>query len=825
MDFLKTGCYAVENGGAFERNFCTGEWNMLEAYAGKKREIKKVFRKGGALFLEAEAGTIRLIPQTETIVRVSYTEKETFSGEQGNHIIDLTAEMTENGNSVSDWDYTEGEQEIVLRTEKLQVIVNRKTGSVCFRKTDGTLLLQEAERESKITEEFDVYRTVVNEHTRIEEVRTPDGIKRRIRESEREFAGKRFHTKLQLVFQEKESLFGLGQAEEGVWNLRHTTQYLHQANLKIALPALLSNLGWGILLSTQSPAIFQDTQYGSYLYTEADEYIDYYFLAGETLGETVKGIRKLTGKAALLPKWAYGYIQSQERYETAEELLKTAEEFRRREIGLDALVLDWMSWEGNLWGQKTFDKTRFPNPQEMIEKLHEKNVHFMISIWPNMNENCDNYREFQERNLLLPASEIYDAFSEEGRKLYWEQAQRGLFCHGVDAWWCDSSEPLTPEWSRLYKPDPAEMYRDFVDAAEKCMPIEKANAYGLYHAQALCEGQRGTTEEKRVVNLTRNGYLGSQKYGTILWSGDTYASWETLRRQIVAGLQFCISGLPYWTLDIGAFFVKPGISWFWKGEYEGGNTDPAYRELYVRWLQYGAFLPIFRSHGTDCRREPWNFGEKGEPFYEAILSAIRLRYQLLPYIYSVAGAVWLEDETMMRALVMDFPEDSRAAEIADEYLFGPSLLICPVTTPMYYQTGGVPIENMQYTRQVYLPAGTDWYDLYTKEKYEGGQEITAKADIERIPVYVRAGAVLPIAKPENCAADTQGKEICLQVYAGCDGSFTLYEDAGDGYGYEKGEYCLTRIQYCQESGKVTWTVEGDQRFRKGALSVEVIGKK
>lgn len=214
-----------------------------------------------------------------------------------------------------------------------------------------------------------------------------------------------------------------------------------------------------------------------------------------------------------------------------------------------------------------------------------------------------------------------------------------------------------------------------------------------------------------------------------------------------------------------------------------------------------------------------------ELFYEAILSAIRFRYQLLPYIYSVAGAVWLEDETMMRALVMDFPEDSRAAEIADEYLFGPSLLICPVTTPMYYQTGGVPIENVQYTRRVYLPAGTDWYDLYTKEKYVGGQEITAKADIERIPVYVRAGAVLPIAKPENCAADTQGKEICLQVYAGCDGSFTLYEDAGDGYGYEKGEYCLTRIQYCQESGKVTWTVEGDQRFRKGALSVQVLGRK
>lgn len=431
-----------------------GEWGMLEAYVGKKREIIRVFRKDGELFLEAEAGIIRLIPQVEEIVRVSYTEKEKFSDVQGCHIINLAAEMTESGRTLCNWDYTEGEREITLWTKRMKVIVNRKTGSLRFEKMDGTLLLQEAEKESKITEEFDVYRTVINEHTKIEEVRTPDGIKRRIRESQREFEGKRCHTKLQLTFQEDEPLFGLGQAEEGIWNLRHTTQYLHQANLKIALPALVSGLGWGILLSTQSPVIFQDTQYGSYLYTEADEYLDYYFIAGETLGETVKGIRKLTGKAVLLPKWAYGYIQSQERYETAEELVKTAEEFRRREIGLDALVLDWMSWEGNLWGQKTFDKIRFPNPKEMIEKLHEKNIHFMISIWPNMNENCENYREFQERNLLLPASDIYNAFSEEARKLYWEQVKRGLFCHGVDAWWCDSSEPFTPEWSRLYKPNP-----------------------------------------------------------------------------------------------------------------------------------------------------------------------------------------------------------------------------------------------------------------------------------------------------------------------------------------------------------------------------------
>lgn len=799
---------------------------MLEAYAGKKRVITNVCRKNEALFLEAEAGMIRLVPQTEGIVRVSYTEKDNFADTQGSHIMNLAAETFHKTaeSAARDWDYKEDDQEIILRTKKLRVNVNRKTGSICFYRTDGTLLLKEAEKESKITEEFDVYRTVVNEHTKTEEVQTPDGIKRRIREAEREYAGKRCHTRLRLCFQEKEQLFGLGQAEEGVWNLRHTTQYLHQANLKIALPALLSSRGWGILLSTQSPAIFQDTQYGSYLDTEADEYLDYYFIGEGTIQETVKGIRKLTGKAVMLPKWAYGYIQSQERYETADELVKTAEEFRSRNIGLDALVLDWMSWEGNLWGQKTFDKSRFPNPNEMIEKLHENNVHFMLSIWPNMNENCENYREFKERNLLLPASEIYDAFSAEGRKLYWEQVERGLLRYGVDAWWCDSSEPITPEWSRQYKPDPSDMYREFVDEAGKCMPIEKANAYGLYHARAIYEGQRGTIEEKRVINLTRNGYFGSQKYGTILWSGDTYASWETLRRQIVAGLQFCISGLPYWTLDIGAFFVKQGTPWFWRGEYEDGNADPAYRELYVRWLQYGAFLPIFRSHGTDCRREPWHFGKEGEPFYDAILSAIRLRYRLLPYIYSLAGAVWREDETMMRPLVLAFPEDCSAAEVKDQYMFGPALLVCPVTEPMYYQAGGVPMKTQQYTRQVYLPAGADWYDMRTGEKFAGGQTITAKAGIENIPVYVRAGSVLPVMKPENSTADAEGKALCLQVYAGCDGDFTLYEDAGDGYGYEKGEYCLTHIHYCQENRKVTWETHGDLRFRRGEWSVEMIGE-
>ena len=618
---------------------------------------------------------------------------------------------------------------------------------------------------------------------------------------------------------------------EGAWDLRHTTQYLHQANLKIAIPLLLSGNGYGILLSTQGTAVFNDTQYGSYLYTEADEYLDYYFLAGSP-EEVIGQFRALTGRASMLPKWAFGYIQSQERYESAKELVETAEEFRRRGIGLDALVLDWMSWTGDLWGQKTFDPRRFPDPAAMTDALHKKNVHFMISIWPNMSGECDNYREFQEAGLLLPGSEIYDAFREEGRKLYWKQAQEGLFQYGIDAWWCDSCEPVTPEWSRKLKPEPGEMYHEYLEAASEIMPRQKANVYGMYHARAVYEGQRGCDEkgraasggaQKRVVNLTRSGWAGSQRYGTILWSGDTSASWETLRRQITAGLHFCASGMPYWTLDIGAFFVKKGNNWFWNGQYENGSEDPAYRELYVRWFQYGAFLPVFRSHGTDCRREPWQFesgnpvpeqsGVPEEPCYEAILSAIRGRYRLLPYIYSLAGAVWRENGTMMRPLVFDFPREKKAAGIMDEYMFGPALLVCPITEPM---------EGREAVRTVYLPAGTDWYDFYTEERYEGGRELTARVGIDHIPVYVKAGSILPVMEPGESTAEMEGREILLQVYAGADGSFTLYEDAGDGYGYERGEYCVTQICYQDESGKVEWNSEGNMEFRKGRFQIRLI---
>lgn len=783
---------------------------MLQAELRKKRTITKVYRQENILYLESEAGFTRIIPQDTGILRISYAKNNTFSETQGEEAADPDTSCQ--------WTWQEDDSKIRLSTGSIQAEIDRYTGSIRFLRSDGSLLLAERNYESKNVEEFDVFQTLLNENTEIEKIQTPDGIKQRIRQADRTWTGKRCHTRLYLTFEENERLYGLGQAEEGVWNLRHTTQYLHPANLKIPLPVLLSDKNWGILLSTQSPAVFNDTQYGSYLHTEADSYLDYYFIAAETPGEITAAIRKLTGRAALLPKWAFGYMQSKERYEDAQDLLAAAEEFRRRKIGLDTLILDWMSWPDGLWGQKSFDASRFPDPDDMIHKLHNMGIHFMISIWPTMDEKCDNYREFQEKGLLLATGGIYNAFSPEGRRLYWEQVKKGLFAHGVDAWWCDSSEPLTPEWSRDMKPEAGEMYREYVAAAADCMPPDKSAAYGLYHARALYEGQRSCTEARRVVNLARSGWMGSQKYGTILWSGDISASWETLRKQIVAGLQFCICGLPYWTLDIGAFFVKRGIPWFWDGGYDAGAEDAGYRELYVRWFQYGAFLPVFRSHGTDCPREPWQFGSCGDPFYEALCAAIRLRYRLLPYIYSTAGAVWKEDAMMMQPLFFEFPADTKAADVSDEFMLGPSLLVCPVTKPMRDPQTGAPGN----TRTVYLPAGSGWYDLKNGHRYEGGQYIQVSVQIDSIPVYVKEGSILPVTQPGENSGDMEGQDILLMVYAGKDASYTLYEDAGDGYGYEKGEYCLTNIRYDDAAGTVHWDTEGDTRFRKGSLSAEII---
>ena len=758
---------------------------MLNVMKRPDYTIIRADRSMDALVLYSNNGMIKLEPKASDIVRVVYTRKDEFSAQDKPGVLYKV--------SYSEWSYEETDKKIRLCTDKLLLDIDKTTASIRYYDRKGKLLLKEREYESKTLEEFDSFKTVVDENARVERVVTPDGVKEVVKDAGKVFDQKLYKTRLYLDWQEEEALYGLGQNEEGNLNLRGTTVFLHQANKKIAIPLLVSSLGYGILMDTYSPMIFNDTEFGSYLYTEADYEMDFYFIYGENMDGVIHGYRFLTGKAVMLPKWAFGFVQSQERYETAEELNAVVQEYRNRNIGLDCIVLDWCSWEGELWGQKTFDPERFADPSQMMKELHEKHANLMISVWPNMSKECDNYKEFEKENLLLFMSSIYDPYKEEGRKLYWKQAEEGLFKHGIDAWWCDSSEPFTPEWNHIGQPEPSTQYHEFFDTCSQYIPAQLTNSYGLYHARTIFEGQRAANEEKRVVNLTRNGYTGQQRYGAILWSGDISANWTTLKHQIAAGLNFCASGIPYWTLDIGAFFVKKGVQWFWDGDYDEGYKDLGYRELFTRWFQYGCFLPIFRSHGTDFRRELWNFGEKGDLFYEALLTMNHLRYELMPYIYSMAARVWKDDYTMLRMLAFDFPKDLKAGNIKDQFLFGESLMVCPVTAAMYYGRNSQPLEGTEKSRSVYLPEGCDWYDFWTNRYYKGGQTITADTPIDKIPLFVKAGSIIPMTRAMNYVDEIPDAPIVVRIYAGKDAECEIYEDEGNSYRYEKGEYALTKL--------------------------------
>lgn len=789
---------------------------MLIAKPRASAQIIAVEQTKNSIVLRSQAEVIHLIPVSDCAVRIICTKVETRE----------KAEPWGRGPlgplPLSNVSLVEDDKSISIILPNLTIKIERKSASFSYHKPDGTLLLKERDKDSRTMESFQSYR--VEQAGRIEHIQTADGAKTFVRDAVRVPDKQLYHTRMHFEWQQGEALYGLGQHEEGVLNLRGHQVYLHQANRKIAIPLLVSSLGYGILMNTSSTMIFSDTEYGSYLYTEAVPQLDFYFINGEGMDGVVSEYRRLTGKASMLPRWAFGYLQSQERYESQKEICQVAKEYRRRGIGLDGIVLDWCSWEDGMWGQKSFDHSRFPDPSNMIQTLHDEDVHFMISIWPNMDPKCENHKEMKEKNLLLPFSDIYNARTEQARKCYWEQVKRGLYQYGVDAWWCDSSEPFTPEWSHVERTEPASQYEEYKKTAGEFLGDMHTNDFALYHAKGIYEGQRGEIENggpnKRVFNLTRSAWTGQQQYGTVMWSGDTSASWETFRRQIPAGLNFCASGLPYWTADIGAFFVKNGETWYWDGEYDDTVEDPAYLELYTRWYQWCCFLPIFRGHGTDCRRELWNFQGADGVFYQAMLRANKLRYELLPYIYSTAGKVWLYDASMIRMLAFDFPKDAKALEITDQYLFGESLMVCPVTENMYYKksaTGAEKLENPSKVRDVYLPEGCGWYDFWTNTYYEGGQWIEAEAPIERIPLFVKEGSILPMQRPANSTAETvMSGNLTFVVYAKKDCSYELYTDDGDGYAYENGAYTLETYMWNQS--------EQILRDSKGREVVSVYGK-
>jgi alpha-D-xyloside xylohydrolase len=747
-----------------------------------------------SLTLHTADGLMRLDWIDPRIVRVRHTRREALTEPEAPALVDGDAEQVR-------WQLAETADALTLASDQLRLRIDRATGVFTWLDASGKPLCREA---GKRLHEIDVEVSVFDESTRIETSDSIDGARARATGVAKRVDRQAYQTRIDFDFFADEAIFGFGQHEEGIFDHRGAQQFLYQQNMKASVPVMVSSRGYGILFNTYGLMTFQDNEHGSYAWTDCDDQMDYFFIMGPEFDQVVSGYRRLTGAVPMLPRWAFGYCQSKERYKTQEELIEIVREYRRREIPLDLIIQDWCTWTGDLWGQKTFDPDRFPDPSKLCEELHALHAKLMISIWPIMRNEGENQVALRQAGGLLGNDATYDAFNPEARALYWKQAKEGLFDHGIDAWWCDCTEPFEADWGGAVKPEPWRRVFVNTDEMKKYLDPAYINAYSLLHSRGIYEGQRATSDAKRVVNLTRSSYAGQQRYAAITWSGDIAARWDVLKAQIAAGLNFCATGCPYWTLDIGAFFVRQEAhAWFLEGDFTGGVDDLGYRELYVRWFQLGAFLPMFRSHGTDTPREVWRFGEPGEVWYDTLVRYDKLRYRLMPYIYALAGHVTHRHDTMMRMLAFDFRDDPVACRIDDQFMFGRALMACPVTEPMYHGPGSKPLTAVAKSRRVYLPDGGDWYDFWTGERLSGGQWILADAPLETMPLYVRAGSILPLGPVVQHTGEGLDAPLELRIYPGADAAFDLYEDAGDGYAYEQGAFAWTPMQWNDATGELT----------------------
>ena len=530
-------------------------------------------------------------------------------------------------------------------------------------------------------------------------------------------------------------------------------------------------------------------------WSEMTKQMDWYFIAGDDMDEVISGYRTLTGKAPVMPKWAMGYWQSRERYKTSTEMIEALQGFRQRNIPIDNIVMDWSHWEEDEWGSHKFDPTRFPDPKAMVDSIHDLGGRMMISVWPKFYVETEHYKEFNDKGWMYnKANEdgvrdwigqgylygFYDAYAPGARELFWQQMYEHYYPLGIDAWWMDASEPNIRDCTDM----------DYRKAL--CGPTalgsstEFFNAYSIVNAEAIYNGQRGVDPDKRVFLLTRSGFAGLQRYSTATWSGDIATRWEDMKAQISAGLNFAVSGIPYWTMDIGGFcvenrYVAGQNVWNYTGKENADMKE--WRELNTRWFQFGAFCPLFRAHGQYPFREPWEIAPEGHPAYESIVYYTKLRYSLMPYIYSLAGKIYFDDYTIMRPLVMDFLGDKKVENIGDTYMFGPAFLVAPV-----YEYGA-------RKRDVYFPESAGWYDFYSNEFYAAGVEKTVDAPYGRMPLYVRAGSIVPCGPEIQWTDQKQADVIDLYVYQGADASFTLYEDENVNYNYEKGAYSKIAFSY------------------------------
>ena len=705
----------------------------------------------GAIFT-MKTGTLRLQICSDSVVHVLYSPGSSFPPVRPDSVIIKTS-----------WPSTKftlqtSEDAVTVSTSELNIVVTKQDGAITYRDPSGKQVVQEGTRKLtpvKVNGE-DTYRaeSFVN------------------------------------IYGSHEALYGLGQHQSGVWNYRGESVDISQDNSNIAVPFLVSSNGYGIFWNNDSRSRFNN-RFANYLYisSEVADVIDYYFFYGPELDKVIASYRDLTGQAPMFGKWAYGFWQCKNRYKTQEEILGVAHKYRELHIPADNIVQDWFWW--NRKGEFVFNKN-YPDHKGMVDDLHRENFHLMISIWPFFEPGSANY-DFAEKHgwfidkfkfakppYHTDAMAVYDASNPAARKFYWDQVDKGLFKIGLDAWWMDTNEPET------------EGQEENIQLGHKLAigsGNRYVNVYPLLETAAVYDGQRSASDQKRVFILSRSAFAGSQRNAITAWSGDINSDWFSYRRQIPAGLNFALSGIPYWTTDIGGFVF-------------GNPSDPAFRELFIRWFQYGTFNPILRVHGTrnPDENELWSYGPDAQ---KILVSFDRLRYRLLPYTYSLAWKITSQSYTPMRPLVMDFRNDVRAQNTWDEFMYGAAILVNPVTEPA------------ATSRQVYLP-DAKWYDFWNGTSSQGAREVTAESPIDRLPLFIRAGSILPLGPDLEWSTQKPADPIELRVYRGADGEFTLYEDENDNYNYEKGVHAIVPLRW--DDAKKVLTIGDRQGNFPGMLT-------
>lgn len=636
------------------------------------------------------------------------------------------------------FEYAQDATSATIKTAKLEVILGLERGNLSFLSTKGEALLRERD---SVPRTYDSAQVNGESTYQIEDRFSPQPV---------------------------EAFYGLGQHQSGIFNYRGSTVELGQNNTDVAIPLLVSNKGYALMWNTAA-FTYVDNRFPSELSFSslAGKSIDYYFIYGPEMDTIIHSYRSMTGHTPLLPKWAYGFFQSKDRYESLDEIQQIAARYRAEHIPLDAMVQDWFWWKAE--GDPEFNEHYHDVPKD-LDTLHKENIHAMISVWGLLDPVSATYKTLDEKHLMIPGAHVYDPSSPEARDIYWERLPGKLLAQGWDAFWLDSAEP-------------EEFWPHMGDAILRYKQLaigngaEYTNVFPLLHTLGVQNHWKDTNNVKRVFLLTRSAFFGQQRVGATVWSGDVFTNYWAFSHQVPAGLNFALSGYPYWTTDIGGYWPA----------FPGATEQPAYQELYARWFEFGTFCPIFRTHGHRPHNELWSY-DKVEP---TLIRYDKLRYRLMPYIYSLAWKITQEDYTLQRPLVMDWRTDEKTWNIGDEFMFGPALLINPV------------LKANATHRTVYLPASPKWYDFWTGDATTGGKEIEADAPLDRMPIYVRAGSIVPMGPEIEYATQNPDGPIELRVYQGADGQFDIYEDAGDGYDYEQGQHSLIPIHWNESTGQLT----------------------